>query len=54
MDPIFEGTVEAVEEAIINALVDNHTVTGIDNHRVEALPHGKLRELLRKYHRLTE
>ena len=53
MDPIFEATVEVVEEAIVNALVDNQTMIGADNHRVEALPQDKLRELLKKYHRLT-
>jgi L-aminopeptidase/D-esterase-like protein len=44
--------VQAVEEAIVNALVDNRTMIGADNHRVEALPHDKVRELLQKYHRL--
>ncbi len=53
MDPIFEATVQAVEEAIVNALVDNQTMVGEDNHRVEALPHDKLHALLQKYHRLT-
>lgn len=53
LDPVFTATVEAVEEAIVNALVDNHTVTGVDDHRVEALPHDRLRQLLEKYHRLA-
>jgi D-aminopeptidase len=53
MDPIFNATVQAVEEAIVNALVDNRTMIGADDHRVEALPHAKVRELLRKYQRLT-
>ena len=52
MDPIFTGVVQATEEAVVNALVDNHTMTGRDNHRVEALPHDRLRELLKKYNRL--
>ena len=52
LDPIFSATVEAVEEAIVNALVDNQSMTGRDSHRVEALPHDSLRELLRKYNRL--
>src|SRR5881275_2216421 len=54
MDPIFTGVVHATEEAVINALVDNQTMTGADNHRVEALPHDRLRELLKKYNRLKE
>jgi L-aminopeptidase/D-esterase-like protein len=53
MDPLFDATVQAVEEAIVNALVDNQTMVGRDNHRVEALPHDKLRESLRKYRRLA-
>jgi D-aminopeptidase len=52
LDPIFAGVVEATEEAVVNALVDNQTMTGADNHRVEALPHDRLRELLKKYNRL--
>ena len=51
MDPIFEATVQAVEEAIVNALVDNRTMIGADDHRVEALPHEKVRQLLKKYDR---
>ena len=54
MDPIFNSVVEATEEAVVNALVDNQTMTGADNHRVEALPHDRLRELLKKYNRLKE
>src|SRR5881409_2555770 len=50
MDPLFAGVVQATEEAVINALVDNHSMTGRDNHRVEALPHDRLREIMRRYH----
>src|SRR5438477_3751190 len=52
MDPIFAAVVQATEEAIVNALVDNQTMTGRDNHRVDALPRNRLRELLKKYNRL--
>src|SRR5213083_1112997 len=52
MDPIFTAVVQATEEAIINALVDNQAMTGRDNHRVDALPRNRLRELLKKYNRL--
>src|SRR6476620_9645310 len=48
MDPLFTATVEATEEAIINALVDNHDMTGRDNHKVEALPHDRLRALFKR------
>ena len=54
MDPIFSGVVQAAEEAVVNALVDNQTMTGADNHRVEALSHDRLAELLKKYNRLKE
>ena len=53
MDPIFQATVEATEEAIVNALVAAETMTGIDDHRVEAIPQGKLQEALKKYNRLA-
>jgi D-aminopeptidase len=49
MDPLFTGVVQATEEAVVNALIDNHPMLGRDNHRVEALPHDRLRELLKKY-----
>ncbi len=52
LDPLFAGVVQATEEAVVNALVDNRSMTGRDNHRVEALPRDRLRELLRKYNRL--
>jgi len=48
MDPLFTATVEGTEEAIVNALIDNHDMVGRDNHRVEALPHERLRELLKR------
>ena len=69
LDPIFAGVVEATEEAIVNALVDQKAdaitsrawvidqatgrrfFVGRDNHRVEALPHDRVRDLLRKYNR---
>jgi D-aminopeptidase len=52
MDPIFAGVVEATEEAVLNALIDNRSMTGRDNHHVDALPHDRVRKLLRKYNRL--
>src|SRR4026208_1290168 len=49
MDPLFTGVVQATEEAVVNALVDNQSMTGRDNHYVEALPHDQLRELLKRF-----
>jgi D-aminopeptidase len=48
MDPLFAAVVQATEEAVVNALVDNHSMTGRDNHRVEALPHDRLREVMKR------
>ncbi len=47
MDPLFAGVVQATEEAVVNALIDNHSMTGRDNHRVEALPHNRLRQIMK-------
>jgi D-aminopeptidase len=52
MNPLFEATIQAVEESIINALVAAETMVGIDDHKVIALPHDRLREVMRKYNRL--
>ena len=54
LNPVFSATVEATEEAIINAMVAAETMTGIENHKVIALPHDKLREVLKKYNRLAK
>ena len=53
LNPVFAATVEATEESIINAMVAATTMTGIDNHRVSALPHDQLRTILKKYNRLN-
>lgn len=53
MNPLFEATVQATEEAIVNALVAAETMTGIDNHTVEAIPHDRLKQVLKKYNRLA-
>jgi len=52
--PFFEATIQAVEEAIVNALVAAETMTGINGNTVFALPHDRLIELLGKYRRLEE
>jgi D-aminopeptidase len=53
IDPVFEATAQATEEAIVNALVAATTLTGANDLRVTALPHDRLRAVLRKYHRLA-
>jgi len=52
INPLFEGTVQAVEEAIINALVAADTMEGINGNKAYALPHAKVIELLKKYGRI--
>jgi len=54
MNSLFEATVQATEEAIVNAMVAADTMTGADSHSVPGLPHNRVRDVLRKYHRLTE
>jgi len=52
ISPVFDATVEATEEAIVNALVAADTMTGIDGRRVTALPHDRLQAVLKAYNRL--
>ncbi len=54
LDPLFLATVQATEEAIVNAMVAAETMTGIDGHTAIALPHDRLREVLKKYNRLEK
>ena len=51
---VFEATVQAVEEAIINAMVAAETMEGIHGNTAYALPHDLLRKTLKKYNRLNE
>ena len=53
LDPIFEATVEATEEAIVNALVAAETMTGRDGLMAHRLPHDRLREVMAKFGRLN-
>jgi D-aminopeptidase len=52
INPLFEGTVQAVEEAIINAMIAADTMEGINGNITYALPHSKVIELLKKYNRI--
>jgi L-aminopeptidase/D-esterase-like protein len=51
MNGLFEATVQATEEAIVNAMVGAQTMTGFEGHTVTALPHDQLRQVLGKYRR---
>ncbi len=53
MNPLFDATVQATEEAIVNAMVGAETMTGFEGHTVMALPHDRLKLVLKKYNRLA-
>ena len=50
---LFDATVQASEEAVVNAMVAAETMTGANYRRAPAIPHDALRELLRRYNRLV-
>jgi D-aminopeptidase len=52
ISPLFDATIEATEEAIINALIAGRGMTGNKGHVVDAIDHVNLAEILRKYNRL--
>ncbi len=53
LTPLFTATIQAMDEAVIDALVANQTMTGRDNFTVPALPHDAVRALLREHNRLV-
>jgi D-aminopeptidase len=53
INPLFNATVNATEEALVNALVAAETMTGINGNMAPALPVDRLREILRKHNRLA-
>ncbi len=54
LNPIFLATVQATEEAVVNAMVAAETMKGVNDYEVIALPHDRLREVLKKYNRLAK
>lgn len=48
MDRFYTAAVQAIEEAVLNALVANETMVGRNGHRSPGLPHDRLRELLKR------
>ena len=52
INPVFAATVNATEEAIINAMVAAETMTGVNGNTVYALPHDRLKQVMKKYNRL--
>jgi L-aminopeptidase/D-esterase-like protein len=51
LTPLFEATVQATQEAILQSMLAADTMTGADGIRVFALPHDRLVQALRKYGR---
>lgn len=54
MNPVIEATVQATEEAIINAMIAAETMKGRDDNVSFAIPHDRLQAVMKKYNRLTE
>src|SRR5271169_2546742 len=54
INPVFLATVQATEEAVVNAMVAAKTMTGVNGHTVVALPHDRLRDILQKYNRIVK
>jgi D-aminopeptidase len=54
LSPIFLATVQATEEAVINAMIAADTMKGINDRTVIGLPHDRVQEILRRYNRLTK
>jgi len=54
INPFFTAVAEAVEEAIVNALVAAETMEGVDGNKAYAIPHDRLQAALKKYNRLSK
>jgi L-aminopeptidase/D-esterase-like protein len=54
INPLFAATTQATEEAIVNSMIAAETMKGRDGNTIFALPHDRLREILKKYNRLQE
>ena len=52
MNGLMDATVDATEEAIINALIAARTMTGANGNTIYGIPHDQVRDILRKYNRL--
>ena len=52
INPLFEATIQATEEAIINAMVAAETMEGINGNKAYGLPHKLVMDVLKKYNRV--
>jgi L-aminopeptidase/D-esterase-like protein len=53
LDPLFEATVQALEEAIVNQLVAAQTMVGVGGYKTYGLPHDRLIQILKSHNRLA-
>ena len=51
LNPVYKATVEATEEAVVNALFSAETMTGYQGHVRHALPLDQVREIFQRYGR---
>ena len=49
LSPLFLACVEATEEAIYNSMFMAKTITGIDGHKINAIPVDEVKKILEKY-----
>lgn len=52
INDLFQATIEATAEAVLNALVAAETMTGRDGNVAHALPHDRLQAIMQRYGRL--
>jgi L-aminopeptidase/D-esterase-like protein len=52
MDPLFRATIDATEEAVVNAMLAAETMTGADGIRLFGLPGDRVVTALKKYNRM--
>jgi D-aminopeptidase len=50
--PVYQATVEATQEAILNAMTMARTITGRKGYTAQAIPLHRLVEIMKKYYRL--
>jgi L-aminopeptidase/D-esterase-like protein len=52
IDPLFRATIDATEEAVVNAMLAAETMTGADGIRLFGLPGDRVVAALKKYNRM--
>ena len=52
IDPLFQATIDATEEAVVNAMLAAPTMTGADGIRLYGLPGDRVVSILKKYNRM--